>query len=96
MARNDPRQPDEGRLLRKLRIVCGVTMLALLAFLIIVDAIGRLFVDPGFHIDDIMVGSLLGALLLVLGVSGVVGFRLPGGWEVRKDEKPDGSTDEKP
>lgn len=47
-------------------------MLAVLAlcivFLVVADVLGRLFVDPNFHISDLMLGTLCGLGGLLLGV----------------------------
>jgi hypothetical protein len=55
--------------------VAGAVILACIVFLVLVDALGRLFVRPDFHVGDIFIGSLIGALLLVIGVEGAA--RLP-------------------
>jgi hypothetical protein len=67
----------EERLLRQLRIISGAVMLALLVLLVVADTLGRLLVDSNFHASELLVGSLLGALMLVLGIEVV--NRLPGG-----------------
>ncbi len=41
---------------------------ALVIFVTVADVGGRLFVDPSFHISDVMLGTLVGALLLALGI----------------------------
>jgi hypothetical protein len=71
-----PRDPTEERLLRRLRFVSGFVILAMIVLLIVVDTLGRLFVDPNFHIDELALGTLIGALLLLLGIEGI--NRLPG------------------
>lgn len=68
---------DEGRDRSRLRAVAGVVILACIVFLVVIDALGRLFVDHDFHVGDIFIGSLIGALLLVIGVEGA--SRLPWG-----------------
>jgi Na+/serine symporter len=79
-----PRDPGESRLLFKLRIGATVTIGCLLVFVLVTDTLGRLFVDPDFHIDEFIWGSLLGTFMLVAGVTTVAGLKLPGGWEVRR------------
>jgi hypothetical protein len=55
--------------------VAGFVILALIAFLVVVDTLGRLLINPNFHVGDAAFGALVGALLLLAGVE-VVG-RLP-------------------
>jgi hypothetical protein len=50
---------------------------ALLVFLVGADTLGRLFIDKSFHVGDVVYGSLIGALLLLLGVE--TAARFPGG-----------------
>lgn len=66
---------EEGRDRSRLRLVAGAVILACIVFLVVVDALGRLFIRADFHVGDIFIGSLLGALLLVIGVEGA--SRLP-------------------
>lgn len=69
---------DEGRLRARLRVVAGGVILACILFLVVVDALGRLLVRPDFHVGDIFLGSLLGALLLLIGVEGAARFPFGG------------------
>lgn len=71
-----PREPAEARLLGRLRLLAGAVILVLIAFLAFVDALGRLLIDPTFHVGDVMVGTLVGALLLLLGIETII--RIPG------------------
>lgn len=48
----------------------------MIVLLVVVDTLGRLLVDPGFHASELFLGTLIGALLLLLGIEGV--SRLPG------------------
>lgn len=48
----------------------------MIVFIIVVDSLGRLFIDPSFRVGEIFLGSLLGALLLLVGID--VAARLPG------------------
>ena len=66
---------EEERLRARLRIVAGAVVVVLIVVLTIVDVLGRLLVNPNFHVDPVMFGSLLGALLLLVGVEGAA--RLP-------------------
>lgn len=48
----------------------------MIVLLVVVDTLGRLLVDPNFHASELFLGTLIGALLLLLGIEGV--SRLPG------------------
>jgi hypothetical protein len=74
--RETPRDPAEERLLRRLRLIAGGVILTMIALLVMVDTLGRLFVDPSFHASELILGTLIGALLLLLGIEGV--SRIPG------------------
>lgn len=67
----------EDRLLQRLRFIAGAVILACIVFLVVIDPIGRLFVSPDFHVSELILGTLVGALLVVLGIEGVT--RLPFG-----------------
>lgn len=73
-----PNQPPsaEDRLLRRLRIIAGVVFLACIVLLVVVDTIGKVVIGPDFHASDLFLGTLIGALLLILGIETV--NRLPG------------------
>lgn len=77
--RRDVGGSDESRLRARLRLVAGGVILACIVFLVVVDTIGRLVVRPDFHVGDIFLGSLLGALLLLIGVEGAARFPFGGG-----------------
>lgn len=77
--RNGSRDPVEERLLRRLRVVSGGVILAVIVLLTLVDTFGRLYVDPNFHIDELALGTLVGALLLLLGIEGISRLPWPGG-----------------
>lgn len=77
MANGSSRPPtDEERLLRRLRVIAGGVILSLIFFLVVVDSLGRLFIDPTFRVGEIFLGSLLGALMLLVGID--VAARWPG------------------
>ncbi len=69
------RDPAEERLLRRLRLIAASVVLVMIVLLVTVDTLGRLFVDPNFHASELFLGTLIGALLLLLGIEGV--SRLP-------------------
>jgi hypothetical protein len=73
---NGARDPAEERLLRRLRLIAGGVILVMIVLLVTVDTLGRLYVDPNFHASELFLGTLIGALLLLLGIEGVA--RLPG------------------
>lgn len=68
--------PAEERLLRKLRLLASGVVLLMIVMIVSVDTLGRLLLDPNFHASELFLGTLIGALLLLLGVEGVT--RLPG------------------
>lgn len=69
------RAPAEERLLRRLRLIAGGVILTMIVLLVVVDTLGRLLINPEFHASELFLGTLIGALLLLLGVEGV--SRLP-------------------
>ncbi len=54
--------------LRQLRIIAGGVVLALVVLSCLADLLGRLFVDADFHLDAAIFGSLLVALIAILGI----------------------------
>lgn len=76
MGEHDPADLDEARLLRRLRVISGLVVLALIALLVLVDSFGRLIVRNDFHVSELFLGTLVGALLLLVGID--VAARLPG------------------
>jgi hypothetical protein len=65
----------EDRLLRRLRVAAVIVILVMVAMLAIVDTFGRLFIEPGFHVSEVLFATLIGALLSFFGVEALV--RLP-------------------
>jgi Fe2+ transport system protein B len=65
----------EDVLLRRLRAIAVIVILLMIVFYSVGDVIGRLFIDPAFHISDVALGTLIGALLILLGLESVT--RLP-------------------
>lgn len=39
--------------------------------IVVVDAVGRLFVNPDFHVDSVVFGLVFGTLLALLGLEGL-------------------------
>lgn len=72
----DGKDPVEERLLRRLRVISGAVILVMIGLLVVVDTLGRLLINPDFHASELFLGTLIGALLLLLGIEGV--SRLPG------------------
>lgn len=68
--RPETRDPTEERLLRRLRLIAITTILLMVVLLVVVDTLGRLFIDREFHASELFLGTLIGALLLLLGVEG--------------------------
>lgn len=78
MAGDEPRRikaDTEEKLLRRLRVIAGAVILTMITMLVTVDTFARLFVDPSFHASELFLGTLIGALMLLLGVETV--SRLP-------------------
>lgn len=74
----DERPPDPATvdsLTKRLRIVVAVVFSSLIVLLVVFDNVGRLLIDPSFRTSDFIFGTLIGALLLLLGVETLV--RLP-------------------
>lgn len=73
-----PHRPPtaEDRLLQRLRLVAGVVFLVCIVLLVLVDTIGKVLIGPDFHASDLFLGTLIGALLLIVGIETV--NRLPG------------------
>ncbi len=66
----------EERLLRRLRLIAIIVILAMIVLVVVGDTLGRLYIDPNFHASEVALGTLIGALLLLLGIETV--NRLPG------------------
>lgn len=60
-----PSDPLEERLRRRLRVIAGATFLVLIVVLALVDTFGR---PAGLQVSELFFGSIMGALLLILGV----------------------------
>lgn len=90
MGASNGRDPAEGRLLRRLRVVAFLVSAALFALTVVVDEFGRLFVNANYHTDSFLFGGLLGAFLITGSVVAVSEIALPGGWTLRKppEDKP--------
>jgi uncharacterized membrane protein YgaE (UPF0421/DUF939 family) len=52
----------------RLRLIAGVVILVLIIVVVLTDVFGRLFVDSTFRVSDLMLGTLIGALLLLVGI----------------------------
>jgi hypothetical protein len=66
---------DEKRVLHRLRVVSGSVVLGLIVLLVIADTLGRLFIRPDFRVGEIFLGTLVGALMLLIGID--VAARFP-------------------
>jgi len=76
--RGDERtERDEGQFLELWRWVAIGTNTFLIAFTALADTLGRLFLDPTFHVSEILFGALVTSWLVLLGFQGL--DRLRGG-----------------
>jgi hypothetical protein len=62
---------DELRFLRLWRLIAIGTDTALIAFTVVVDTLGRLYVDPMFRVSEFLFGALVSAWLVLLGLEGI-------------------------
>lgn len=60
--------PLEQRDRRRLRGVAALTILALLVFILIVATLAPFFGQPDIRIEPFVFGTLMGGLLLILGI----------------------------
>ena len=60
--------PEE---LSDLRRAAVKVFLALSVLVALVDALGRLFLNPDFHVDSVVFGFIFGTLLALLGLEGL-------------------------
>ena len=60
--------PEDLKSLRRLSIY---VFLVLSVVLVLTDTLGRLFIDKQFHIDSVVLGFCIGALLALLGLEGL-------------------------
>lgn len=60
-------RPDAG-MLASARVVALWTSTGLIAFTVLADSLGRLFIRPDFHVSEILFGTLVGAWLTLLGL----------------------------
>lgn len=51
-----------------IRTATAISLLILVILVVLVDTFGRLLVDENFRVSDLMLGTLIGALLLVIGI----------------------------
>jgi hypothetical protein len=72
-------EPTEDRLLRRLRAVSVVVILVLLVFLVVIDTLGKVFINASFGVSDVIFGSLIGGLFILLGVEVWSRIPTPGG-----------------
>lgn len=60
----------EQDLLALWRWIAIGTCTALIVFTVVVDNLGRLFLQPDFHVSEILFGALLSSWLILLGFEG--------------------------
>ena len=51
-----------------LRLIAAIALLLLIVIVVFVDLFGRLLIDNEFRVSDLMLGTLIGALLLLVGI----------------------------
>ena len=73
-----PPAGNDERLIRIVRIVASATATFLVAFTILIDGLGRLFIDPTFHVSEVLFGSLMAGWLALVGIEGVALLRRNG------------------
>lgn len=66
-------KPEKGtpEELGGLRRAAVYVFLALSVLVVVVDALGRLFLDSDFHVDSVVFGFVFGTLLALLGLEGL-------------------------
>lgn len=65
------RDPSEDRLLRRLRYISIGVVLGIIALQVVADTLGRLFLNAEFHSNELIVGTMVGALLALFGIEGI-------------------------
>lgn len=63
----------------RLRLIAGGVILILIVVVVLTDIFGRLFVDATFRVSDLTLGTLIGALLLIVGIDVSKRFPFNGG-----------------
>ena len=58
----------DGATQGRLRLAAAGVILFLIVVVVLTDVFGRLFVDANFRVSDLMLGTLIGALLLLVGI----------------------------
>jgi uncharacterized membrane protein YgaE (UPF0421/DUF939 family) len=57
-----------GEKQKTLRLLAGIILLLLIIIVVLVDLFGRLLVDESFRVSDLMLGTLIGGFLLLVGI----------------------------
>ena len=52
----------------RLRWGAGTVILILIVIVVLTDIFGRLFVNDQFNVSDLMLGTLIGAEMLIIGI----------------------------
>lgn len=71
MDEDEKRSEEEQRVRSTLQWVASGVVILLLAFLVLADTIGRLLIDPNFHVSEVIFATLGGILLALLGLRGL-------------------------
>lgn len=61
---------DPAELLALWRWISIATCTALIVFTVAIDSLGRLFLNPDFHVSEILFGALVSSWLILLGFEG--------------------------
>jgi uncharacterized membrane protein len=61
----------DERLLRRVRVAAAVLVSISVVFLVAADVLGRLFIRPDFHASEVMLATMVGALIALLGLEGI-------------------------
>lgn len=63
------RDEPEEHLLKKIQVWASVAFLILIVLQFIIDSLGRLFIDPSFHVNEVLFATTVGAFLGLVGVT---------------------------
>lgn len=63
-----PPDPEEARLITRLRVAAGATFLVLISAMVLASLLGP-GVISGYAVSELLFGTLVGSLLVVLGLT---------------------------
>lgn len=71
-----PDRPGANGSLRRLRIVAGSVLTSIVTFMLLAEAVAGSFgIRADYRVEPVILGTLIGALLLIIGIE--VGSRWP-------------------